>query len=482
MAVLSQVAPCRLLVNSAAIFAGEAASRLATFLMAVVIAHHFGPVALGQYGFALAAASILLLVPDFGLHLYMVRELSANRTRLRTVFWSVHWFKLLLVTAVLLFSSLFIRWGVPDSGRRVLVCILAGRVLLQTFSQACMAVFKACEEMHYIVWQQVLNTLLVAAWVGGALVLHASLPVVVLGVVAGQAAETCLGWRIMQINFSPGNLLKWDSKIIRAIFAASAPIGATAILQATNLRVDILVLSHFVPDGVLGQFQAAAWFPVGAFLAASLMMTVLFPKVARLLQKQSSQGADYILSLVKNSVLVTGLGGVVVWIAAPKLLFCFLGRDAMLATSALRMLAPMVPLVFLNTVLFYVFVAIGRRLVYLSTLGLGVGAGLILSFYCTSAYGPVGSAFADVAREFIISATYIYFLIQEKHTRTAGVALAKVFAGATLLVGLGALVVGPVHSGDKWCVGWILLILMGTLAGLGFPRHWDWTLLTDDSL
>ena len=273
MAVLPQVAPRRLLVNSAAIFGGEAASRLATFMMAMVIAHHFGSAALGQYGYALALTSILLLVPDFGLHLHMVRELSAHRAGLRAVFWSVHGLKFLLAGAVLLFSLWFGLWGVKDRGRGILFCILAGRALLQTFSQSSMAVFKAYEEMHYVAWQQILNTVLVALWVGGALALHANLPVVVLGFIVGQTADTCLGWRIVQKNFSPGHPLRWKSKLIIATIAASAPIGVTAILQAINLRVDILVLSHFAPDKSLGQFQAAAWFPVGAFLAATLLMT-----------------------------------------------------------------------------------------------------------------------------------------------------------------------------------------------------------------
>jgi len=35
-------------------------------IVALVIARHFGAIALGQYGYALAWASILLLVPDFG--------------------------------------------------------------------------------------------------------------------------------------------------------------------------------------------------------------------------------------------------------------------------------------------------------------------------------------------------------------------------------------------------------------------------------
>jgi O-antigen/teichoic acid export membrane protein len=345
-----------------------------------------------------------------------------------------------------------------------------------------MAVFKAYEEMHYIAWQQILNTVLVALWVGGALALHAGLTVVVLGFVVGQTADTCLGWRIVQVSFSPGPPCKWESKIIAATLAASAPIGVTAILQATNLRGDILVLSHFAPNGSLGQFQAAAWFPVGAFLAASLLMTVLFPKLSRLVQQGSPLAGAYILGLVKNGLLAAGLGGLVIWVTAPHLLALFFGHDSAPAVGTLRILAPMLPLVFLNTILFYVFVAAGWRLAYLGTLALGVAAGLALSVSLTSAYGPRGCAFADVAREFIICATYTYFLVRENQTRIAGMAMAKVLMGSAVLLGLSLLLPMLTRRGDQWIAAWMLLVMVGTLVGLGVPRRREWTLLTDDSL
>jgi O-antigen/teichoic acid export membrane protein len=482
MAVLFRVFPRRLFVNTAAVFGGEAVSRLATLLMAIVIARHFGPVALGQYGYALACGSILLLVPDFGLHLYMVRDLSADHERLRAVFWSVHWLKFILGGALLLFILCFGQWGVPEGGRRVLFYVLAGRAVLQTFSQVCMAVFKAYEKMHFIALQQTLNSALALAWIGGALLFRASLTAVVIGFVVGQAAETCLGWRLVWVNCSPGRPYRWDPEIIKTILVASVPIGVTAILQALNLRIDILILGFYVTDWTLGHFQAAAWFPVGIFLVASLLMTVLFPKLSRLLRHGSAQGSAYVLGLVKNGLLLTGLGGLAVWFAAPTLLAWLLGRDSASGISWLRILAPMLPLVFLNTLLFYVFVAAQRPSVCLITLGVGMVLGLVLSFSLTSAYGATGCAIADVVREFIISGIYLCFLVQEEHARSAALGLLQVLAGATVLIALGPVLITSIHGGDRWLVAWMLFMLAGIVVVLGLPRRREWRLLTDDSI
>jgi O-antigen/teichoic acid export membrane protein len=474
--------PRRLLVNSMSIFGGEAIARIATFLMAVVIARRFGPVALGEYAYALAIASILLLVPDLGLHLFMVREVSAAPERFAVVFWNVHRWKLMLAAGVVAFTLFFGEWGIADHGRRLLFYVLAGRVLLQTFSQASMAIFKAFERMQYVALQQFVNCGAVVVWVLSALALRARLPVVVSGLVVGQIAETCLGWQIIRMKFPPGRLSRWDRKELSSIMLACLPIGGTAILQALNLRIDILVLGLYVPNRELGNFQAAAWFAVGTFLAASLLMSILFPKLSRLLRQPSARGSAYVVSLLKNGFLITALGSLAAWFAAPTMLPLFFGRDLSGAVNTLRILAPVLPLVFLNTVLFYIFLAGRRRFVYMGTLSLGVGVGVVLSFYLSAHYGAPGAAVADVAREFIISAAYLYFLVRGDLGRIAGLAMLKVFGGATALLILGVVVMAPGRNGAWWLAAWMLFVLTGTLFMLGLPRRNEWRLLTDDSL
>src|SRR6266699_5196025 len=118
MAVLARVFPRRILINSASILAGEALVRFATFLMAVVIARRFGSAALGEYGYALALASVLLVVPDLGLHLFVVRELSTDKRRLQAIFWNVHWLKFVLAAFVVAFALIFGKWGIAEEARR----------------------------------------------------------------------------------------------------------------------------------------------------------------------------------------------------------------------------------------------------------------------------------------------------------------------------------------------------------------------------
>ena len=473
--------PRRVFVNSTSILGGEAIARLATASMALIVARFFGPDALGHYGYALAVASVLVIVPDFGLHLFTVRELSASPERIREVFWVVHWLKIGLAGAVVVFTACFAEWGIRDPERSVIFYILVGRALLQSFSQATMAVFKAFERMHYVAFQQFVNTLVVALWAAVALALRADLPVLIAGFVAGQLAETGLGWIILRRIPMGAGLLRWDPRALTPLVAACFPIGLTAILLTLNMRIDILVLGRYVPSGALGQFSAAAWFVIATYLAASLLMTVLFPRLSRLLEGRSALRSDYVLSLLKNALWVSAAGALLVWLSAPHLVRWVLGPDFAAAAGTLRILAPALPLVFLNTILFYVFVAARRQIVCLATLGVGVAGGTLLSLYLTPRYGAAGCALADVARELTMSVMYFCFLARESHARLAGLALTKIFVGASASLTLAALVAAPPDPAAQWPAAWMVFLLAGTLLVLGFPNIRDWRLLTDDT-
>jgi O-antigen/teichoic acid export membrane protein len=259
------------------------------------------------------------------------------------------------------------------------------------------------------------------------------------------------------------------------------PIGLTAVLLAINLRIDIFVLGRYGSSLALGQFHAAAWFVMATFLAASLLMTVLFPKLSRILADSGVRSGDYLSSLVKHALLFTAAGSLILWFCAPTLLRLFFGADFAPAAHTFRVLAPALPLVFLNTIFFYVFAASRRRFVCLGVLAFGIAAGTLLSIFLTSRYGTTGTATAHVAREFVTGNAYLLFLIQGNHARVAGLALIRVFLGAAVCMAAAVFVAAPFHIEMMWIGAWMVFVFVGALGMLGFPSAGEWRILTDDA-
>lgn len=470
----------RALVNALALFGGEGISRSATFLVAMIVAHRFGPVALGQYGFALAVASIFAIVPDFGLHLLTTRELVIQPERLRSIFWNLHWLKILLVCWVAASVVLFGHGVVQDGVRRILLYLLVTRALLQSFSQIYMAILKAFERMHYIALQQFAGAAIAVACATVALILRANMFMVVSCLLAGQAVEAWIGWRVVVRRFEPGELYAWNVGLQWNMLTAAAPIGLTIGLQALNIRFDVVAAGIFSDDLDLGRFQAAAWFLVGTFLCVSLLMNVVFPKLSRLLQKPSERSRAYVESLLKNGSLLAIAGSLMVWLGAPWILRWFFGASLGTAVDLLRIIALALPFMFLNTMLSYVFIAARLRAVYLGTFAWGVGIGCLLSVVLAKRYGVTGVAVADVIREFLMTFMFLVHLKRKHVALEVGRGLLNAYAIVAALAGALGILSRAVRL-TEWLVLLELLMLGGTLIAVGLPRRREFSLLVDET-
>ena len=459
------------LINSTALFGGETVSRLGGWLMAFIVAHRFGAAGLGQYAYAVAVTSVLLMFPDFGLHLAAIRDLSARPEKLRTTFWTLHWIKLplvgALVSGVLVFGGVALR----DEGRRALLYVLLARAVLMTFSQAYMAVFKAFERMHYIGLLQLANAVVVLISVVAAWQLQASLSSTVGCLVAGQAVETCGGWAVARSRFNTGKAYGCDSALVRNLLIAAAPIGVTIILQALNLRLDLLILSVFASNAELGRLQAADSFLLAAFLGASLSLGVVFPKMCRLLSRGSEEASLYVGNLLKHGTLLLAVVALAVSLGAPGLLRVLCGRELASAADVLRLLAPAIPLMFINTLLVYVFFAAHLRSVYVGTLGLSILLTTVLCFWLVPKYGAAGAALADLIRESVVAAVFLGHLQHHGLAYGATRALLKVCPAVAVLAVLLAVIAPAAGSWPMWTAACTALLFGGTLLLAGLPNR-----------
>jgi O-antigen/teichoic acid export membrane protein len=477
-----QLLKSRIFINAVAIYAGEGLCRLTTFFVALIVARRYSAEALGQYGYAVALASVFVLLPDMGLHLLVTREVAGEPLSLPRAFWDLHWLKMILVGFLVVGGLIFGALALHDAGRRGLFYILAIRALLQTFSLASMSFFKAMERMHFVALQQLANGAVTVSGLIVCIFLGAGLYTTVSALLAGQLVELLLGWWFIRRHFSPGPIRAWDSGRMSSMFIAAVPIGIAAILQAFGIRVDVLILGVFSSNKELGQFQAAALMVVASFLATSLLMTVLFPKLVRLLRSPTSTGTAYLESILKNGVLLATCASIVVWLAAPVLVPGVFGQSFIPASRFLRILAPVLPFIFVNTSMFYIFLATDHRREYLATLAFTIGLSVVLAFVLAPRMGGAGVAMADLIREGLASVIYLYLLHRKSRVPSLGPALLKIVPGTALVALATFLLLGVSGNSQVWAVMWSVTMLGGILLLAGTPRREQLVVLAKEDL
>ncbi|MBZ5544182.1 MAG: flippase [Acidobacteriia bacterium] len=470
----------RVFINTIAIYAGEGLCRLTTFVVALIVARRFSAEALGQYGYAVALASVFVLLPDMGLHLLVTREVAGEPLSLPRAFWDLHWLKMVMVGFIGVGGLIFGTLALHDAGRRGLFYILAIRALLQTFSLASMSFFKAMERMHFVALQQLANGVATMSGLSVCLFLNAGLYTTVSALLAGQLVELLLGWWFILRYFNPGPVRVWNRDRMTSMFIAAVPIGAAAILQACGVRLDVLILGVFSTNAQLGQFQAAALLVVASFLVTSLLMTVIFPKLVRILRNPTMAGTAYLESVLKHGVLLASCASILVWVAAPVLVPGIFGQSFIPASRFLRILAPVLPFVFLNTSMFYIFLATDHRREYLATLAFTIGLGVLIGFILAPRLGGTGVALADLVREVLASVIYLHLLHRKAHVPSLGPVLLKIVPGAAFVAIAAFLLLGGGGNSQVWAMMWSGTMLAGILLLTGTPRREQLVLLAKE--
>ena len=347
---------------------------VATFAFTVVQARHLEPSRFGQLSLALAYAAFLTIFVDFGTTTLVSRTVAQRGGRedglvattllIRTALW-------LAALPVLMLATIFLGY---DDDLRGAIVVLAVAALFVAWGGAIAAYLSLSSVAYRIV----------AAVVGVAILVllpRPSLFLISLAFLIG--ATVCAGILIAALRRH--SEIRWALAPRRALdlLRTALPIGAYGVVGTFYFNVDLVMLEGMAPAENVGWYAAAYRLFNAATILESIVVTrVLYPMYSRM---SVGPRAELRMVIAKALSLLTIVGGAVVLIfvlCADQIVGILYSADAYSpATSALRLLAPGLFLLYLNSVIGYALFALGREkhLLAMATAFafLNVGANLI---------------------------------------------------------------------------------------------------------
>ena len=356
---------------------------VATFAFTVVQARHLEPSRFGQLSLALAYAAFLTIFVDFGTTTLVSRTVAQRGGRedglvattllIRTALW-------LAALPVLMLATIFLGY---DDDLRSAIVVLAVAALFVAWGGAIAAYLQGREEFSLLSLSSVAYRI-VAAVVGVAILVllpRPSLFLISLAFLIG--ATVCAGILIAALRRH--SEIRWALAPRRALdlLRTALPIGAYGVVGTFYFNVDLVMLEGMAPAENVGWYAAAYRLFNAATILESIVVTrVLYPMYSRM---SVGPRAELRMVIAKALSLLTIVGGAVVLIfvlCADQIVGILYSADAYSpATSALRLLAPGLFLLYLNSVIGYALFALGREkhLLAMATAFafLNVGANLI---------------------------------------------------------------------------------------------------------
>ncbi len=363
----------RILRNSAGPLAIQLVLRAMDMAFAKVLYSMLPGAQIGEYDLAALLVSLVLAtVADWGLTVWLTREVARNPAAVRELFGTtllVRWALALVMVPVAalvvgayagLQATHLISYALSARGT-LLIAILTVSLFPTAFAAAATAVFLANEQATTPALANLVNNSLSTLLRIGVLLLGWG----VIGVAGGALVATVInaavfaGLLVARFGW-PG--WSWDAALARTMLRSAFALMLNSLLIAVFFRFDVFIIKANANDLAVANYNAAYKYAQLALVLPPIVINAVFPLFARqALQDRGALLRGYRLTLRYVLLLALPLAATLT-VFAP-LAIALLSAPSYVAAGApaLRLLIWFVPFSYINGVAQYVLIALGRQ-------------------------------------------------------------------------------------------------------------------------
>lgn len=404
----------RVLKNSLTAMGLNLFTRSIDFAFAALMLRILGPEAAGKYYFAIVLVGWYEILSNFGLNVWLTREGARHREAANRYFVNSSAMRLvllgvwapLLLAVVALWRGLF---GLSED-TALAIGLLALAQVPASLSTGVTALFYVYEKAEIPAALTVVTVLLKVGFgvpillAGGGFVGLAASSVAVNGITL--ALLSGLAFRMF---FRP----RWedDPALRREMVRESGPLMLNHLLATLFFKIDVPILQALKGDLQVGWYSTAYKWLDALNIIPAYTTFALFPVISR-------QAAGS-LEAMRRSVILTlkGLAAVAVFTAVlftalAEPLSWLLGGAQYLphAAIALRLMIWSIPVGWMNSLINYVLVALGRQRYQTKAFGIALGFNVLANLLTIPFFGYPAAAVITILSEIVEGAAFYYDL------------------------------------------------------------------------
>jgi O-antigen/teichoic acid export membrane protein len=461
----------RVAKNSVAPIVINLFTRTIEMAFAALMARILGPVGNGRYVTAINIYLWFDILANFGLDMYLMREVARERSCGRRVFLNTTILRVTLFLGVAPLLAGFL-WGRQSIGQPLspgtiwATLLLYAGLLPGSLANGLAALFRACEKHEIPAAVQTVTTVIKVTL--GVLALVGGLGIVglagasILTNTATLIILTVLARRLVWPRFPPqGGRFSWPLQ--RTMLGESWPLMASLLLQALFPGVNILLLQRLQGDAVVGWYDAARKWVDALNIVPSFFTFAVFPVVSRqAAQDREGLRRSYALALKLLTLLTVPLALSITLLSTP-LVGALSGRRFLpQGAQILRLLVWSIVFGWLNSLTNYVLIALHRQRYVLIASGARVCFTVAANLLFVARFGYVASAWIIVAGELLLLALFIVDLRRHLGGLPWGRILGRPLLAGVAMGGLAYLLhpVSPVLALVAGLLAYAILLLV----------------------
>lgn len=435
---MPQNAALRVAKNTVALFISRAFAMAFSFAFVVCAARFLGVTGFGKYALAQSYFELFLSMSATGVTIIMIREVAKRPSWARRYLSA----SVTLVTVLTLVASgiLAILAGLfgyaPDMRAAIYLACLA--LLPAATSRVFEAAFVALEKAEYVICGTLLESILRTGLGLIALLKGYGLPALFVVLIVARICMLLLYLALLSRHVSN---MHWhfDWAVLKQLIRDWRVFALENWLSNLFGSLDVVVLSFFHGELVVGLYAAAYKILRLGIIVATSYASAVFPYMSRLFE-ESTEALGRLSEVSLKYTLALVLPGVVtIAFLADRIILLLYTDEYAGSIPILRVLIWVLVLRFLNPFLSHVLFARGEQRKSLQVAAISLAVYVAISLWFTSRWGGIGAAWALLLATGVAFCLYLAFVLWgEGVIRTlltfGRTALAAVSLGAFLLV------------------------------------------------
>ncbi len=389
--------------NTIIYLSAQVGAKAVVFLLLLFIARTLGATNYGKFAFAYALMNLFWILARFGLELLISRDVAQDLARAPRYLGDtlqLHAYLGLAALGLMMASLLFFQKS-PETN--ILVLLLGLAMILNSMAESFTFTFASQEQFGYQSALFASSQLLTLVFVLVALQAGWALIGIGLGF-AGAALVYLLAAWVICFRKIASPMFVWDMQTLGQLMRRAVPFAVASAFVGVYYRIDVLILTAFTTDQVVGWYDAAHNFVWALKLIPTSLAAVLLPTFSRMYLTDKGKTLGTYRRIIKYISLAAPPIVFFTFTWAEPLAVLLLGPDYQESGRVLRWLVWAAGLMFINAQQGAILIATGRERQLLLATAVGAISNALLNLILVPRFSLYGAAIASVLSEFMVGA------------------------------------------------------------------------------
>ncbi|MDP8248113.1 MAG: flippase [Candidatus Tritonobacter lacicola] len=400
----------RVIKNTFLLVIARLTGQLSSLVYFAVIAHFLGVRDFGTYALIMALYAIFQMLSFFGMHNYLVREVSRDKEKAGAYLANSILAKLFLVIPVFVIMVASVHFlNYPPI---VIRCTLALGIalLMDTLSHVFDSFFQAYERMGFLTLISFLTSCVILAAGCSVLYFGGGVMALVWVFIFSRGFYFVISFLFLY-RYIVRPRVTFELSAVRAILRATTVFAGASILAALFQRVDTIMISKFWGEGEVGLYNAAYKLMQSGWIFILAFMVSVYPIFSRH-YSEGKAGISNIFSLsVKCLVSLFLPVAVIASILSVPIITTVFGEEFTASAAILAIIVWALIPFSVEQASGRVLFAAGEQRIVLRTLVIGTLSNVVLNLLLIPRYMAIGAAVATVASISVVMVLNLSYLL-----------------------------------------------------------------------